>query len=189
MSCPANPIGKMVVNGSFVATSFTSNAALEPTAVLCYSVDHSSWPFPKSKRRATVPFVYRGTAYQRENRLVQPPPPTAKNLLFSCSWPGNVRELLNTLRRAAIWSDGTTISAEDVGDALMPVAKGTTTDILGYPVEDGMNLQQLMAQVARHYLSQALEKTHGNKTKTAELLALPNYQTLTNWLTKYNVKG
>lgn len=51
-----------------------------------------------------------------------------------------------------------------------------------------MNLQELMAQVARHYLSQALEKPHGNKTKAAELLALPDYQTFSNWLTKYSVK-
>jgi len=114
--------------------------------------------------------------------------PTAKNILLGYHWPGNVRELLNTLRRAAIWSDGSTIGADDVRDALMPVAKGKTTDILGHRVEDGMNLQELMAEVARHYLSLALEKTHGNKTKAAELLGLPNYQTLTNWLTKYKVK-
>ncbi|MCK8601986.1 sigma-54 interaction domain-containing protein [Desulfoferrobacter suflitae] len=114
--------------------------------------------------------------------------PTARNLLLSYHWPGNVRELMNTLRRAAIWSDGSTISADEVRDALMPVATGTTTDVMGYRVEDGLNLQELMAQVARHYLSQALEKTHGNKTKAAELLSLPNYQTFTNWLTKYNVK-
>jgi len=115
--------------------------------------------------------------------------PNAKNILLSYKWPGNVRELLNTLRRAAIWSDGSTISADDVRDALMPVAKGTTTDVMGHRVEDGLNLQELMAQMARHYLSQALEKSHGNKTKAAELLNLPNYQTLTNWLTKYNVKS
>lgn len=114
--------------------------------------------------------------------------PTAKNFLLGYHWPGNVRELLNTLRRAAIWSAGPTINADDVKDALMPVAKEAATDILGHRVEDGVNLQELMAEVARHYLSQALEKTHGNKTKAAELLGLPNYQTLSNWLTKYKVK-
>jgi transcriptional regulator with PAS, ATPase and Fis domain len=114
--------------------------------------------------------------------------PAAKNLLLSYGWPGNVRELLNTLRRAAIWSDGRDIGAQDVRDALLPMTKAPTTDIMGYNVEEGLNLPELMGHVARHYLSQALEKTHGNKTKAAELLALPNYQTLTNWLTRYNVK-
>lgn len=28
---------------------------------------------------------------------------------------------------------------------------------------------------------------HGNKTKAAELVGLPSYQTLSNWLEKYEV--
>ena len=38
-------------------------------------------------------------------------------------WPGNVRELLNTLRRAVIWSDGATITAEDAREALLPIGR------------------------------------------------------------------
>jgi hypothetical protein len=50
----------------------------------------------------------------------------ARNLLLSHPWPGNVRELGNTLRRAAIWSDGPSISSEDVREALLPVTTTAT---------------------------------------------------------------
>ena len=45
-----------------------------------------------------------------------------------------------------------------------------------------------MADVARHYLDRAMEQSHGNKTEAAKLLGLGSYQTLTNWLLKYQPK-
>jgi DNA-binding protein Fis len=32
-----------------------------------------------------------------------------------------------------------------------------------------------------------MDEAAGNKTKAAELVGLPSYQTLTNWLTRYEV--
>jgi transcriptional regulator with PAS, ATPase and Fis domain len=111
----------------------------------------------------------------------------ARNLLISHTWPGNVRELLNTLRRAAIWSDGTTISTEDAREALLPLNAFAKQEVLGRPLGGGLKLSDLLKEVARHYLGRALDEAHGNKTKAAELLGLPSYQTLTNWLAKYEV--
>ncbi len=111
----------------------------------------------------------------------------ARNLMLSHSWPGNVRELLNTLRRAAIWSDGATITVEDAREAVLPAASAGTSEVLGRPLGGVFNLQELLAQVARHYLGRALDEAAGNKTKAAELVGLPSYQTLTNWLTRYEV--
>ena len=111
----------------------------------------------------------------------------AKKLLLNHSWPGNVRELLNTLHRAAIWSEGTAISAEDVRDALLPAATTRRRDILGRPLGNGLDLQILLKEVAQHYLARALADAQGNKTRAAELLGLSSYQTLTNWLAKYKL--
>jgi len=113
----------------------------------------------------------------------------ARNLLLSHPWPGNVRELLNTLRRAALWSDGTVISSEDLREALLPTASNAKQDVLGRPLGCGLNLPDLLKEVARHYLGRAIDEAHGNKTKAAELVGLPSYQTLSNWLTKYEVQG
>ena len=109
----------------------------------------------------------------------------ARNLLLAHPWPGNVRELLNTLRRAAIWTTGATIRAEDVREALLPVGKGEREEILGRPLGEGFSLPDLLGHVARHYIGRALDETHGNKTKAADLVGLSSYQTFTNWLQRY----
>jgi transcriptional regulator with PAS, ATPase and Fis domain len=111
----------------------------------------------------------------------------AKNLLLAHPWPGNVRELLNTLRRAAIWSEAAAISSEDVLEALLPVAEPAHQDLLRRPLGGGLNLPNLLKEVANHYLGRAMDEARGNKTKAAELVGLPSYQTLTNWLNRYEV--
>jgi transcriptional regulator with PAS, ATPase and Fis domain len=112
---------------------------------------------------------------------------SAKNLMLQHNWPGNVRELQNTLLRAAIWSSGTIIDPEDIRDALLPMAQPGGDGLLGKPLDDGINLSNLMEKLARHYLKRALAEANENKTKAAERLGFSNYQTFTNWLKKYHV--
>jgi len=110
----------------------------------------------------------------------------AKKRLLAHTWPGNVRELQNTLIRAAIWSSGDTINRQDIEGALLPVAKKSSGDgILGRPLTDDFDLEEVIGEVARHYLNLSLHKTTGNKTKAAKLLNFNNRQTLDNWLKKY----
>lgn len=113
---------------------------------------------------------------------------SAKNLLLAHEWPGNVRELLNTLLRAAAWSEGATIGSEEIRDALLPANVAGDSDILNKPLGTGLMLPELLGVVARHYLSRALDEAHGNKTKAAELVGLSSYQTLSNWLNKYGLQ-
>jgi DNA-binding NtrC family response regulator len=121
--------------------------------------------------------------YQRKSLAV-----AAKKLLLAHAWPGNVRELLNTLLRAAVWSQGTTIQAEDVREAMLPALGVDREGILDRPLGNGFDLNAILSTVARHYLERAAAESHGNKTKSAELLGLPSYQTLTNWLKRYGVQ-
>ena len=112
---------------------------------------------------------------------------SARNVIHAHSWPGNVRELLNTLHRAALWTPGPTIKAEDVREALLPVIRRKEASILDRPLGDGLKLPDLLAEVARHFLERALEETQGNKSQAARLVGLSSYQTFTNWLSKYGV--
>lgn len=115
---------------------------------------------------------------------------SARNLLLLHAWPGNVRELQNTLTRAAVWSIDEELSEEDIREALLPIptaSKGKEA-ILNQPLDQGIDLPAIMKTVAVHYLERALEKNNSNKTKTAETLGLPSYQTLTNWLKKYGLE-
>jgi transcriptional regulator with PAS, ATPase and Fis domain len=113
----------------------------------------------------------------------------ARNLMLHHTWPGNIRELLNTLQRAAVWSDDETIGQEAIRDAIMITPKAQTENdgILNRPLDSVLGLEELMAGVARHYLQRALEQTKGNKTQAAALLGFHNYQTLTNWMARYKV--
>lgn len=44
-----------------------------------------------------------------------------------------------------------------------------------------------MKKVALHYLSKALDECGENKTLAAQKLGLSSYQTLTNWMKKYDL--
>ncbi|GBG01599.1 hypothetical protein AZSI13_09260 [Azospira sp. I13] len=112
----------------------------------------------------------------------------ARNLLLRHAWPGNVRELHNALLRASIWAPGEEIGTEDVAEVLSLTSSSTDDTILGAALGDGFSLPDLMAEVARHYLDRAMDQSHGNKTEAAKLLGLGSYQTLTNWLLKYQPK-
>ncbi len=112
----------------------------------------------------------------------------ARNLLLSHPWPGNVRELQNTLRRATLWSSEETLTADDVREALLPVAASDQAEtVLNRPLGNSLDLRAVLADVARHYLERALAEAGGNKTEAARLVGLPSYQTLTNWMKRYGL--
>lgn len=115
--------------------------------------------------------------------------PVAMNLLLQHPWPGNVRELINTLQRVAVWIADERIEEGDVREALLPVPAKKKDGILGRPLGHGFNLQELLAFVARHYLERALKESGGNKTRATDLVGLANYQTFSNWMSKYGVSS
>jgi transcriptional regulator with GAF, ATPase, and Fis domain len=114
----------------------------------------------------------------------------ARNLLLEHLWPGNVREMLNTLRRAAVWTPGPVIDVDDARDALLPCREGDNgrDPVLSQDVRQGIDLNQIIDRVARHYLEQAMQISGGNKTRAAKLLGFGNPTTLTNWLKKHGVE-
>ena len=69
----------------------------------------------------------------------------------------------------------------------LPAAGPKGDAILGQPIELGVDLKALIHKVASHYLASAMKASHGNKTRAAELVGLPNYQTFANWLQRYGV--
>lgn len=113
--------------------------------------------------------------------------PSAKNLLVKHAWPGNVRELQNTLTRAVVWSTSEEISLEDALDALLPTTINANATNQAQTQILPVNLPELLGKTAKDYLGIALQKTGGNKTRAAELLGLPNYQTLSNWMKKHGI--
>ncbi len=95
----------------------------------------------------------------------------AKKSLARQPWPGNVRELFNVLLRAAMWSAGTVLRAEDVQAALLSPVEHRDA-ILDRPLSDGFSLESTLSEVERHFVVKALDEAAGNKTKAAKLLGL-----------------
>lgn len=116
--------------------------------------------------------------------------PSARNILMQHAWPGNIRELQNTLQRAAVWNVEALIKEDAIKDAILDVGlmgKGRE-GVLNRTLGDGFDLQEVLAEVARHYLKRAMQDAGQKKKEAAELLGFANYQTLNNWLEKYDVK-
>lgn len=113
---------------------------------------------------------------------------TARNLLKAQLWPGNVRELENALIRASLWATGPTIGKREVERALDVATPSGAEGILGRPLGDGLNVQELMDEVARHYIVRGLEGAGGVKRRAAELLGLGSATTLTNWMDRLKIK-
>jgi transcriptional regulator with PAS, ATPase and Fis domain len=108
------------------------------------------------------------------------------NVIIGHDWPGNIRELRATLLRAAAWSEGDTLTVEEVRDAMLTVpgsGSGQFPDELSQPVD----LNGLYDDIARHYISLALARTNGNKTQAARLLGLRSQQVLTNKMKKLGI--
>ena len=110
----------------------------------------------------------------------------ARNLLMAQPWTGNVRELRNALARASLWAEAEVIGTEDVRGALGPDREAAGA-VLGRALGSGFRIQEVLDEVARHYLQRALEEAGGNRTRAAELVGLASYQTFVNWMGRYGV--
>ncbi len=107
-----------------------------------------------------------------------------KNILLSHAWPGNVRELYSTLLRASLWTQDDEITVEDIEAAIFQIPE-SKTGILSKELDNNFDIQDVIGEVARHYIKRALDESNGNKTLAAEKLGLASYQTLKGWIQKY----
>jgi DNA-binding NtrC family response regulator len=112
----------------------------------------------------------------------------ARAAILRHDWPGNVRELENTLTRAAIWSVGSSIDKQDIEQAIIHIRPPGADGILDRPLGQDLNIKELLAQVAAHYVQRALKESGGNKSRAAKLVGLSNHETFGNWMRKYGVK-
>jgi transcriptional regulator with PAS, ATPase and Fis domain len=110
----------------------------------------------------------------------------ALDVLKSYYWKGNVRELENVIERALILSEGDSINQEDL----------RLSTVTSYRSLDDIPLDGSLEQTAKEALKiaesrrikKALEDTHGNKSRAAELLKV-SYKTLLTKIKDYGIKN
>ncbi len=103
-------------------------------------------------------FVRRLAAEQRRGPMNLSP--DAIDAIEFHRWPGNVRELENVIKRAVIMTEGSMISARDLG--LSP----------GDAAPTALNLRQVRDEAERAAVLAVLGRVNGNLSKAAELLGI-----------------
>lgn len=98
----------------------------------------------------------------------------AQRALLGYAWPGNVRELHNMMEQVVLMASGPEIDAAQLPlSSALPTpftaASSTTASTQPAPATAGaLNL----GEMEKRLLTEALERTHGNVTRAAELLGL-----------------
>jgi DNA-binding NtrC family response regulator len=100
-------------------------------------------------------------------------------------WPGNVRELENSIERACILADDTTLEPRDLG-----FEANTTRDPAAFGFDTNGTLSEATDRavelIERRKISDALEQFGGNKGRAAEALGV-SYKTLLTKIKEYNL--
>ncbi|MEE2702711.1 MAG: sigma-54 dependent transcriptional regulator [Myxococcota bacterium] len=88
------------------------------------------------------------------------------------SWPGNVREFENLIERILVLGDGPEIDLADLEAARFQVGLGHEEEAALRLPAAGLELSSALATLERSLISQALERSGGNKSNAAKLLGL-----------------
>jgi DNA-binding NtrC family response regulator len=99
-------------------------------------------------------------------------------------WPGNVRELENTIERAVLLCQGSTIEPRDLPARVMGL--GTERRVAPRLPDTGIDLRGAVESFENQLIRQALERTNWNKKQAAELLGL-NRTTLVEMLKRKRI--
>jgi transcriptional regulator with PAS, ATPase and Fis domain len=96
----------------------------------------------------------------------------AMRLLMASSWPGNVRQLENAVERAVAFSAARTqIDVDDLPADIQQEQEIAASPAVALP-EEGLDLDEYIANVERQLIQRSLERTGGNKGQAAKLLNL-----------------
>lgn len=124
--------------------------------------------------------------------------PILLNQMKHHRWPGNIRELRNMINQAILLADRDIISHKDIGafsgnspaaelSETSPVseARGKGTD---YPGPSALKnaVEQFTGEFEAEYISEALVRNHGNKSRTAEDLGISR-KTLSRKMERYRL--
>ncbi|HET9495975.1 MAG TPA: sigma-54 dependent transcriptional regulator [Chloroflexia bacterium] len=93
----------------------------------------------------------------------------AMQALIKHDWPGNVRELENTIQRAVVMSQGGVITSHHI--LLSNFSDRQVFDVARL-VKEGTTLTDIMTQVEKAALTEALQVAEGDRSEAAKMLGL-----------------
>jgi len=143
---------------------------------------------PLRQRQEDIPLLLRhflhkyAVEYKKDFENFDLP---ATQALMDYDYPGNVRELENIVERCVVLEAGEKIiSVKTLPPSLLQKSVNTLTTNLP---DEGLDLEEVVANLETDLISQALNKCHGNKTNAAKLLGL-SFRSFRYRLDKYGLK-
>jgi DNA-binding NtrC family response regulator len=130
---------------------------------------------PLRERRADVPLLAQHFLDQLTKAATPPRgrvtlAQDAQQALMAAPWPGNVRQLENIMERTLALSPGRSqLAAADLPDEIRAARQPAAAEAIVLP-EEGLELDDVLADFERSLIHRALERTGGNKRQAADLL-------------------
>ncbi len=143
---------------------------------------------PLRDRREDIPLLatnFLGLFAARAGRNAMRLAPEAMEILTAYAWPGNVRELENTMERAVALAVTDEVKPENLPPNLMQPVAHTPSQTWEVPRE-GLNLEQVIADIEQALLKDALMKADGVQTRAAQLLGI-NFRSFRYRARKYGL--
>ena len=112
--------------------------------------------------------------------------PEAMRYLEAYRWPGNVRELENAIEKAFALEPTDTIQPERLPQKILNYSPVEVATSVRLP-DTGFDLSTHLAELEKSYLIEALRRTNGNQTKSAELLRM-SVRSFRHLLDKYSIR-
>ncbi|MGB7926069.1 MAG: sigma 54-interacting transcriptional regulator [Pyrinomonadaceae bacterium] len=145
---------------------------------------------PLRDRPEDIPLLasyYFEETCRRNNRHLTGITPEAMGYLTRYNWPGNVRQLRSEIERIVVFAeDGQSVGAESLSPDILRAAATPAPVRFHLDFSKPVNFKEIMLEVERQLLSEALARHGGNATRAAELLGLRR-QTLNYKLRRFNI--
>jgi len=146
---------------------------------------------PLRERSEDIPLLiqhFLGRFSQEQDKRIEGVSPRAMEVLLNYSYPGNVRELENIIERAVTLELDTLISTEVLPTPMMRKEQFLRlASDLELP-EEGLELEQMVENLERSLLLQAIERSQGNRTEAAKLLGI-SFRSIRYRLDKYGISA
>jgi two-component system response regulator PilR (NtrC family) len=114
---------------------------------------------------------FLGRCAAEQNKDIRALSPETFRALEGSAFPGNVRELENVIERAVALATGPIIGLGDLPRELSGATSQPLPALIGLP-DEGCNLDEVLGEVERRLLLQALERSGGVRTHAAKLLGV-----------------
>ena len=127
---------------------------------------------PLRERKDDIPALVEHFLNKHRFSVSSPPARISEEALRSLDrhdWPGNVRELENTIERAVVMAQGGIITSQHL--YLTPAKQKRLVD-LDQKLQENQSHEEIMRDVERLLLQQALVKVDGNRAEAAKVLGL-----------------